>query len=147
MKRIPLFFPPVIAIFLLTISFASAHEGRSVGPYEIEVGWRVEPAYTTLLNGPEFKVTHEGTDDPVADADLDLSVVVTLGPATKTLSLHPADGKPGIYTADLIPMRPGDYTFRLSGTIDSTSVDETFSSSEGQFSTVEPVTDIQFPAS
>lgn len=150
-----------------------AHEGREVGDYTIEIGWREEPAYTGLMNGPEITVSrHGGEDDhtegeatPEAEGEHTnaeeaeheeenngvigledtLQIEVTFGPASRTLNLRPIVSEPGHYTADLIPMRPGDYTFRVFGTIEGTEVDETFSASDGQFSTVEPIEDIQFP--
>ena len=147
MKHSPVIAVLALAVVLLAVNFASAHEGRTVGPYTIELGWRSEPAYTTLLNGPELEISREGTAEPIADSDIELTLTVTFGPATKSLRLRPVEGKPGTYTADLIPMRPGDYSFAVTGTIGGTSVNESFSSSEGEFSTVEPISDIQFPES
>jgi hypothetical protein len=40
---------------------------------------------------------------------------------------------------------PGDYTFRIFGTIEGTEIDETFSAADGQFSSINPIEDIQFP--
>jgi len=145
----------------------SAHEGREAGPYQIVFGWRVEPAYTDLLNGPEFTIQmHSGeegeeeaegehSDTGVEDhhdagamvegAEDTLQLEVSFGDQTKQLRIRPVFGEPGNYTADLIPTRPGDYTFRLFGTIGETEIDETFSSADGEFSTVEPISDIRFP--
>jgi len=159
---------------VLTVGVVSAHEGREVGDYTIEIGWREEPAYTGLMNGPEITVTRHGDEDDHAEGEttpepegehsntdeadheeeesngvigLDdtLQIEVTFGPASRTLNLRPIAGELGHYTSDLIPMLPGDYTFRVFGTIEETEVDETFSASDGQFSTVEPIEDIQFP--
>lgn len=170
-----------VLVLLLIVGLVSAHEGREVGDYTIEIGWRVEPAYTGLMNGPEITVSlHEeseaehteeaadnleeseataeaehsetGADDHeeaensgVAGLDISLQVEVIFGPSTRTFNLRPVIGEPGRYTADLIPMRPCDYSFRVFGTIEGMSIDETFSASDGQFSTVEPIEDIQFP--
>jgi len=158
---------------VFAVGVVSAHEGREVGDYTIEIGWREEPAYTGLMNGPEITVSrHGGEDDPtegeatpeaegeptdaeeaeheeesngVIGLEDTLQIEVTFGPASRTLNLRPIASEPGHYTADLIPMRPGDYTFRVFGTIEGTEVDETFSAADGQFSTVEPIEDIQFP--
>jgi hypothetical protein len=67
------------------------------------------------------------------------------GDQTKTLLLQAAEDDPGHYIADLIPTRPGDYSFHVTGTIGDTSVDEVFSSADGEFSSVEPGSDILFP--
>jgi hypothetical protein len=136
-----------LALILVFVSLipAAAHEGREVGDYVIVFGWRVEPAYTELLNGPEVTITEHDTDEPVAGLEETLQLEVSFGPATKTLTLRPVFDTPGHYTADLIPTRPGDYSFRLTGTIGDVEVDETFSSADGEFSTVEPIDDLRFP--
>ena len=135
----------VVALLVLTVAPLVAHEGREVGEYAIEFGWRLEPAYTDLLNGPELYIDEHDTETPVEGLESTLQLEVSFGPASKTLTLHPVIGEPGYYTADLIPTRPGDYTFHLTGTIGDTAVDETFSSADGEFSTVEPIDDIRFP--
>jgi hypothetical protein len=122
-----------------------AHEGREVGEYVIEFGWRGEPAYTTLLNGPELTIENHDTDTPVEGLDTSLNLEVSFGGKTKTLRLYAVWNDPGHYTADLIPTQPGDYSFHLTGKIEDTDVDETFTSADGEFSTVEPVADIMFP--
>jgi len=158
-----------IFIFGMMSITVLAHEGREVGEYTIELGWRAEPAYTGLINGPEITVTLHSSDEeseetPEAGAaqsntvqadpaetngiiglENTLRVEVGFGPETRELNLRPVIGEPGHYVADLIPTRPGDYTFRVFGTIDGTEVDETFSAADGQFSSVEPIEDIQFP--
>jgi len=116
-----------------------------VGPYLIEFGWRVEPAYAGQPNGPELFVSVHDTEEPVEGADESLRLEVMFGDQTKTLPLRAAENDPGHYIADLIPTRPGDYSFHLTGTIGDTSVDEVFSSADGEFSSVEPGSDILFP--
>jgi hypothetical protein len=164
------------AIFILVFSALSltvfAHEGREVGEYNLVIGWRVEPAYTGLMNGPEVTVSlhsseeehEEGEVTPEAEgehtnasedeytevagvAGLEdiLQIEVIFGPESRILNLRAVRGEPGHYVADLIPTRAGDYSFRVFGTIEGTEVDETFSAADGQFSSVEPIEDIQFP--
>lgn len=166
----------LVGLFALisTVGFVSAHEGREVGDFTIEIGWRGEPAFTNLLNGAEITVTRHGDEDEehteteatvepqeehtnsvteeheeesngVTNLEDTLQIEVSFGPASKFLKLQPVSGEPGHYTADLIPMRPGDYTFRVFGTIEGVEIDESFSAADGQFSTVEPIEDLQFP--
>ena len=137
----------VSTALFMTLSAApiTAHEGREVGDYVLEFGWQVEPAYSTLLNGVDLTISHHETEEPIEGAEQTLTLEVQFGPAGKTIQLRPVSGEPGHYTAPIIPMQPGDYTFQLNGTIDDTAVDETFAATDEQFSTVEPVTDIQFP--
>jgi hypothetical protein len=155
----------LLALLILVVALPlTAHEDRKAGDgkYEIVLGWRVEPAYTTLFNGPEFTVKAHGgdghddssghddtgaehADDGIAGLEETLQIEVSYGGKTKLLRLRPVWNSPGHYTADLIPTQPGDYTFRVFGTIEGVEIDETFSSAEGEFSTVEPISDIQFP--
>ncbi len=146
---------------------ALAHEPRVVGEYQLAFGWRNEPAYTNQLNGPEIFVSlapeavtataeatmtmdQGATDDdegaPIsADVPIDLKVEVLFGDQKMEIPMRPAWGEVGHLVGDLIPTRPGDYSFHVTGTIGGTPVDETFTSADGKFGTVEPVEDIMFP--
>ena len=141
-----------ILVVLLVMVFSAfslpafAHEGREVGDYVIEFGWRIEPAYVGIINGPEFTVEHHETGEPVEGLESTLSLMVQFGDQSKTLTVYPVFGEPGHYTADLLPTRPGDYSFHMTGTIAGTHVDEMFTSADGEFSPIEPSTDIEFPA-
>jgi hypothetical protein len=136
----------VLVAALLTFALpVLAHEGREVGEYMIVFGWRVEPAITGYPNGPELTITHHDTEEPLEGAEATLQLEVSFGDQTMAVPLRAAWQEPGHYIADLIPTLPGDYTFHLTGTIGETTVDETFSSADGEFSTVEPSSDIMFP--
>lgn len=141
-------------LLALAIAPAGAHEGREVGDYLLSFGWRVEPAVVGSANGPELTIAlhgheeggdHEHDEDPLAGVAISLQVEVTFGPASRVLSLEPAWGTTDHYIADLIPTRPGDYTFRVFGTIGDVAVDEVFSSADGEFSSVAPASDVTFP--
>lgn len=156
----------VLAVVALAVP-ALAHEGREVGEYSIVFGWRVEPAYTGIFNGPEFTVSahHEEGEEPEAteeaghddegsdhheEAGIEgledtLTLEVSFGGQTKVLPIHAVWQEPGSYTAYMIPTQPGDYVFHLTGKIGDVEVDETFSSADGEFSSVEPIEDIMFP--
>lgn len=153
----------------------SAHEGREVGEYEIHFGWQNEPAIAGVNNGPELFIHKHGAteEDEVAveGAEQTLKLKVTFGGQSKELALEPAWQDPGHYIAHLTPTRPGDYSFELTGvispteemtettamtgtveltgteTISPTIVNETFTSADGQFSSVEPASDVLFPDS
>jgi hypothetical protein len=150
MKRTKLVILMIALALALILALPSmAHEGREVGEGAdaavITFGWRNEPAYTTLLNGPELFVENHDTGEPVEGLEDTLELTVSFGGQSKTLRLRAVFNEPGSYTADLIPTQPGDYSFQLTGTIGSATVDETFSSADGEFSTVEPIADIMFP--
>lgn len=124
-----------------------AHEHREVGEYSITFGWRNEPAYVGQLNGPEVSLSlHDAHDEPFPeDIEVDLRAEISFGDQIMLLTLEPVFGETGNYVADVIPALPGDYSFRIFGTIGDTDVDEVFTSADGEFSTVEPLSDILFP--
>ncbi len=117
MKRFRLIIPVAAVVLLLALILPSmAHEGREVGEGAdaalITFGWRNEPAYTTLLNGPELYIENHDADTPVEGLEDTLTLTVSFGGQSKTLHLRAVANDPGHYTADLIPMQPGDYSFR-----------------------------------
>jgi hypothetical protein len=139
----------LIPTLLIVIIPVAAHEGREVGEYVLSFGWREEPAYAGMMNGPEVFISLHDAGEGEAfsqDVEVQLQTEVTFGDQSLTIPLRPAFETSGHYIADLVPTLPGDYTFRVFGTIGDTEVDETFSSADGEFSTVEPAGDILFPA-
>jgi hypothetical protein len=160
----------VIVLLAFTIP-ALAHESRTTDDgVQIVFGWWSEPAFAGLPNGPEVYLSfassgdnhgdddhgHDDDDEHMEGADhsheaggpitgADLQVTVSFGDQSMTVALRPAWGQPGRYLADIMPMLPGDYTFRVFGTAGEVEIDETFSSADGRFSTVEPLSDVQFP--
>jgi hypothetical protein len=56
-----------IALLLFLVpQGAFAHEARELGKYNISFGWRVEPAFVGVPNGPEFRVALlDNADQPI----------------------------------------------------------------------------------
>jgi hypothetical protein len=163
------------AFVAFQVTRVSAHEGREVGEYELHFGWQNEPAIAGVNNGPEIFIHKHGATEedeiPVEGAEKTLKLKVTFGGQSKELELEPAWQDPGHYVAHLTPTRPGDYTFELTGVISPTAlvtdtaaitstaamtgteaisptvVNETFTSADGEFSSVEPASDVLFPDS
>lgn len=153
-----------LIVMPLVIGSVFAHGGQQAGDYEITFGWRNEPAFAGQFNGPEIYIKaaqphgddhggghnegedHSSEDAFPADIAVNLRAEVTFGPAKTTVFFRQAYQSPGHYIADLIPSRAGDYVFHITGTIGDTTVDLTFDSTDGEFSTVQPLTDIVFPA-
>jgi len=124
-----------------------AHGHRHVGDYMFTVGFFVEPAYEGEKNGVDLRVTHHHDEEPVLGLEATLQVEISLadGGSTRVLPLRAVWGQPGRYTADFVPTATGAYTFRFFGTVESLEVDESFTSTEDSFSSVEPIADLQFP--
>jgi len=138
----------VMALLVMSAPVA-AHEGRETGDYVLNFGWQVEPAYAGIMNGPELRVRVEDAPEGEAfpeDLEVALQAEVTFGSEMTTISFRPAQQEPGHFVAVLVPTLPGDYVFRIFGTIGDTAVDETFDSAAGEFSKVEPSADIMFPS-
>jgi hypothetical protein len=135
----------VVAVIVLSgIRGVFAHERRELeNNITLVFGWREEPAYTGLFNGPEIFVRHTDTEESIEGAELQAEV--TFGDQTKVLTFRQAFGEPGHYVAELMPMLPGDYSFHVTGTVGDVQIDEVFTSADGEFGSVEPITDIMFP--
>jgi hypothetical protein len=136
----------------LAASAVSAHVVKTVGPYQVAIGWLKEPTYVGQQNAVQV-VIHDARGDAVDDLSPDdLQVVVSSGgKESEPMSLAPTFdedtglGIPGDYEAPIIPTAPGDYTFHVTGTIHGTAIDETVTSSESTFESAIAPTDIEFP--
>jgi hypothetical protein len=142
---------------------ASAHEHRTIanGQYNVVVGFLDEPSFAGLKNGLDLTVMKLGgtpaagtpaaeSDDgptgaPVTGLEKMLKAEVISGDQTMELSLAPRWNTPGAYDGVFFPMKPGDYTFRIYGTIDGQQVDESFTSSPSTFGPVEDPAPLEFP--
>lgn len=154
-----------LLLALVAAGTALAHEHREVGSYEIEVGWRNEPAYVNQPNGlhlgvmslEEANESEEGEHEEVEGEDAHgsggavenlvgtLQAEIIFGDQTRQLELRSVSGEPGVYTADILPTVPGSYIFHIFGNIEGNAIDETFNSADGSFSDIEPLDELQFP--
>lgn len=143
---------PAAMVLAAMAAPAAAHIVKQVGPYAVALGWVHEPVYVGEQNAVQV-VVKDANGNPVSDLSADdLKVVVTTAMAqSDPLSLAPTFdedtglGIPGDYEAPIIPTAPGDYTFHVTGTIHSTQIDETATSSGTTFDTAVDASEIQFP--
>lgn len=136
---------------------AAAHLHVPVGDaYELTVGWTNEPPYVGIPNGLDLKVGrvleaedghehdagHEHGDEAVVlGAEQNLTVTYSYGGKTfSPVDFRAAFGRPGWYTADITPTRPGVYTVHVTGDVEGTPVDVTVEPHE-----VEDLDDTSFP--
>jgi hypothetical protein len=126
-----------------------AHERRTIddGKYDIVVGWDIEPAFVNQRNAAGIRISMAGTSpaDPVTGAEKSLQLQVRQGAQTQQFPLRAVFGQPGYYVADIVPTRPGDYVWNVSGKLGTDSINETFDSAEGKFDAVVAASGIQFP--
>lgn len=124
-----------------------AHERREVGKYTFVVGWNEEPALEGLTNAVFVRVTETSSNKAIEGLESTLRVAVSYGGSVTTYepALRAVRGTPGSYTADIVPTRAGDYTFRLSGKVEGTEIDQRFESGPGRFNPITAQSDLQFP--
>ena len=141
-----------VVILLTSADIVAAHEHRTVGHYDMTVGWVDEPTYIGSKNAVQLFL-HDGSGKPVNDLGDTLKVEVIFGDQkTSPLGLDPAFdleehfGTPGEYRAAVIPTRPGNYTFHFVGSIKGQKVDQSFTTSEKTFDPVKDAAEIEFPA-
>lgn len=137
-----------LALPLALAGPAAAHEFREVDGLGMLVGFGTEPAFENEPNAAALTLTR-GEDRPVVRG-VDLEVEIAFGGQTTTMELEPgfvvgAFGEPGLYEADFVPTRPGQYTFRFTGTVGDREIDEEFVSGPDTFSDVTARAESSFP--
>lgn len=137
-------FALALAGLLLPVA-VSAHERREVGKYLFVVGFLNEPAFEGEQNGVSVRITNSETGQPVENLAETFKAQVVFGDQQRDLKLQPVFRDPGHYKSDFYPTATGAYTFRFSGEIEGTAVDESFTSSPDGFHEVSATTDVQFP--
>ena len=137
----------VIASLLLTSGAAYAHERRTVGPYQFVVGWLNEPAYVGELNSLDMRITDTRTNQPVSGLEKTLTADLTAGGlAPFPLTVSARFGTPGAYNGYVMPTVTGQYTFHITGKIDTQAVDEKFQSGPNTFGDIENTQSLQYPS-
>ncbi len=136
----------VVMGFIAFAGTAAAHERRTVGPYQFEVGWLNEPAFAGLMNGLDLSITDTRSGKGVQGLEKTLTVELqTGGLAPLPLTLAARFGTPGAYEGNFMPTVAGTYTFHIKGKIDTQNVDEKFESGPGRFDDVDSATAVQYP--
>lgn len=128
---------------------AEAHERRTLGPYQVVVGWLNEPAFAGSENAVDFRVTDTRSTPPknVEGLEKTLTVEVFQGGSTTPFRavFRTRFGVPGAYAADILPTREGAYRFVVTGKIETLDVNETFESGPGRFDEIRSVSALQYP--
>ena len=141
-------------LLVLPAAPAAAHERREVGDIVMVVGWGNEPVYAGYQHPVEVFLSEPGPSEeeegpPISDADLTVEVFFgseASGTSSGPLAMEEAFGEPGHFEADMIPTRPGTYTFRFTGAVAGQEIDEVFTSGPDTFSDAGLASGIQFPA-
>lgn len=131
------------AILGLFPSTASAHAERSVGPFDLEIGFFNEPAYVGVPNAAFLDLSRGGK--PVGDLGDALSVTLGFGDQTSDPLVFDPLEVPGQYQAPFVPSQAGAYTFTLSGTLDGVKFDLSLTSGPKTFDEVQDIAGATFP--
>jgi hypothetical protein len=138
----------VATSFIVFGGTAAAHERRTVGPYQLVVGFISEPAFAGTPNSLDLRITDTRVTPakPVEGLEKTLTADVTAGGLTPLpLTLTARFGTPGAYNGYFVPTAKGTYIYHIKGKIESLDVDEKFESGPGRFNDVESTTDLQYP--
>jgi hypothetical protein len=139
-----------VGLLLSGVTPALAHEHRTAGTVQMTVGWGDEPTYTGIKNSVQV-ILADKAGKPITDLTDTLKVEVrfgsqTSGPLDIERAFGRTYGRPGDYRAQIVPTRPGTYSFHFTGTVGQQKIDETFTSSDKTFDNVQDATAIEFPA-
>ncbi|MCU1463074.1 MAG: hypothetical protein JWO37_3149 [Acidimicrobiales bacterium] len=143
----------VVLLFLGAASPAWAHDHRRVGAYDFTVGWISEPTYAGFPNAVQL-IVKDAAGKPIDDLGSPPTLKVEVGTGTQKsdplafkASFDPDTGfgTHGEFDSEIIPTRPGVYTFRIFGTINGQAVNETFTSSDTTFDSVREPAEVEFP--
>jgi hypothetical protein len=108
------------------VSSAFAHTTIEVEPYEIEVGWGVEPPVVGFRNDFVFDISETGETAGlkvgIKNAFKNLEATAKFGGVTKILDMG-SDPRPGHYFSHVIPTKTGSYSIQLQGEINGVLID------------------------
>jgi hypothetical protein len=140
----------ILVAMSLAAPTALAHETRRVGPYEFTVGWGDEPTYTGFKNSVQLLLADAGSGEPVNELGGTVEAEVIFGDASTTLEMEPSFlpgvfGEEGDYRAWVIPTRSGEFSYRFTGSINGTDIDETFTCGDETFDCPVDSGEIEFP--
>lgn len=117
----------VIVVLATTVTFplSWAHTTVTVPPYDIEVGWGLEPPVVGVRNTFVFHVTEPGENPGVKTGIINafhsVTATANYGGITKTLEIN-SDQRPGFYFSDIIPTKTGTVSVTLEGEINGVQV-------------------------
>ena len=135
----------VVATALLTSvsSIASAHAERTVGLFELEIGFRDEPVYVGVPNAVFLALMKNGHE--VADVGDSLTVTLGFGDQTSDPIVFEPMEEPGQFQAPFVPSQAGAYTFTLSGSVGGDELELSLTSGSKTFDEAQDVASATFP--
>ena len=108
------------------ISQAFAHTTIEVEPYEIEVGWGIEPPVVGFRNDFVFEISElgetAGLKVGIKNAFKNMDAATKYGGVRKVLDIG-SDPRPGHYFSHVIPTKTGSFSIQLVGEINGVLID------------------------
>ena len=134
-ETLKLYVCAISALLLLSLSLSSgltvpsfAHETVSVGKYDIEAGWGIEPPIVGLRNSVVVSVMErgemEGQATGVTHAFRGVDATIFFGGESKLIAFSP-ENLPGHYYSPIIPTKTGTYLVQIVGDVRGMPVDVT----------------------
>lgn len=123
MLKTPILVTILLIVFSIPIAFG--HTTVEVEPYEIEVGWDIEPPVVGFRNAIVYEISEspsEGVKSGVISAFKNLQSTVKSGGASKVLDID-SDPRPGHYFSKIIPTKTGSMVIELKGDINGVPID------------------------
>jgi hypothetical protein len=131
------------ALLVVNATAALAHEVREVGDLTFVVGMLDEPVFAGQKSGLDMRVSRG--EEPVEGLEESLQATVTAAGETREIEISPVFGEPGAYRSVFFPTAAGPYSFHITGEVDGTAIDETFTAGPDTFGEVEELSGGQFP--
>lgn len=132
------------AVLMFVPEVVSAHTEETVGPLELEIGFRDEPVYVGVPNAV-FLALMKG-DQPVADVGDSLTVTLGFGDQVSDPIVFDPMEQPGQFQAPFVPSQAGPYTFTLEGSVGDDEVDLSVTSGPKTFDEAQEIAAATFPA-
>lgn len=134
---------PLLVVAMAIAPAAFAHETRQIAGHEVVIGFIDEPVYSNQKSGLELFVSRGG--QPVAGLETTLKAEAIFRDSRMDLPLRARFGEEGAYESVFFPTAAGPYTFRITGNLGGTTIDESFTSSPTGFNEVQEQSAGQFP--
>ena len=132
------------ALLAFVPGVASAHAERTVGPFDLEIGFRDEPVYVGMPNAVFLELMKGG--DEVTDVGDSLTVTLGFGDQVSDPIVFEPMEEPGQFQAPFVPSQAGAYTFTLSGSVDGDELELSLTSGPETFDEAQDVAAATFPA-
>ncbi len=122
----------IFGLLFFQTAVGFAHEKRTVGDSQWNVGFLNEPAFSGQMNAIDLQIQKK-TGEPLTGLQDSLNAQVFYADEKTGLEipLRTHASRPWAYAGYFLPERPGDYRFRIYGTIEGQPVDEVFSPGQG----------------